>query len=236
MITQIFDAKYVLFSDNYYGKKIQSLVNAYGINYNFSRLYKYDSGYFHIYNSSMVIDSTSNNIEELCEYINMTKPVSVEVSSNIALQLDDNYISKDRTLFMGITHDNNISSEDIYTNSKLDNVYDILRESFGLTEHDIWYADISHKIRHGVSNTYLYANTTVTMQFDIDGFVFVSHIATSANDRGKGIARNLLYYLCNRYNNEKKEMYLFALDERKGFYKSIGFEPCDWDNIYELKF
>ena len=101
-------------------------------------------------------------------------------------------------------------------------------------DFDKWYVDISHRIRHGVSELYLYDRTTVTKSFDIDGYVFLSHIATAKSERGKETARRLLRCLAEKYNNEGKEAYLFARDHRRSFYESIGFEPVKEDILYEI--
>lgn len=235
MIRQIFDVSGVSFSDSYYGKKIRSLLCAYGVKYPFCRLYECIGGYFLIYESSLIADVNNADVKELSEFIVMVKPVSVEISGEVCLRLGNEYTSKRRTLFQGVKNDNNINEVGLTVNTSLGKCYDILCESFGITEYEAWYADISHKIRHGVSNIWLYDNTTVTMQFDVGGFVFVSHIATSKSGRGKGTARNLLYYLCSKFEDETKKIHLFALDERTSFYIDIGFLPLYGDCLYELR-
>ena len=118
----------------------------------------------------------------------------------------------------------------------MEECYEILKESFdSFGSFDEWYVDISHRIRHGVSGLYLYEKTTVTKYFDIDGFVFVSGIATAASERGKGTARRVLRCLAEEFRTEGKRMYLFALDHRKSFYEAIGFLPVGGDILFEMK-
>ena len=112
-------------------------------------------------------------------------------------------------------------------------MFKILDEGFDIKEYDAWYADTSHRIRHGISETFLWNSTTVTKLFDIDDFVFLSYIATGKADRGKGRARQLLYYLCSKFEKQGKTVYLFAKDERVSFYEGIGFQPVSCDIFYE---
>ncbi len=234
LITQIYNTKDIKLSMNYYGRKICSLIKAYGVNYPFCRLYKTDGGYLLIYNSSMIIDVIGENTDEVSEFIKLIKPVSVESENSIGLNIKDGYIKTNRTLFQGIPNNNNVNIEKVKINTDLNRVYSLLCEGFGLKDYESWYADISHRIRHGVTRVFLYNSTTVTEQFDIDGFVFLSHIATGKSGRGKGSARSLLYYLSREYSINGKTMYLFSLDERESFYREIGFIPVNSGYLYEL--
>ncbi len=233
MIKQIFEYDNSDFTDSWYGKKIRAYLEAYGTGYDFCRLYKADSGgRILVYNSTMTADGEFDR-DELHGFINMLNPVTVEVSKRIPLQLDESYTAYTKTLFKGVSRENNIDSGAVMKNSQLKDVYNILEESFGLTEFDAWYTDTSHRVRHGVSDIFLYGNTTVTKLFDVDNFVFLSHIATGTADRGKGTARNLLYWLCDECKKQRKDVYLYAKDERVSFYEGICFEAVDKDIFYE---
>ena len=233
MIRQIFEFDESVFTDSWYGKKIRAYLNAYGTGYNFCRLYEADSGgHILVYNSTMTADGNFDK-EELQEFINMLAPVTIEASKCMPLQLDNEYTAYNKTLFRGVYRENNIDTAYIVKNAMLDKVYNVLEDGFRLTEFGAWYTDSSHRIRHGVSDIFLYRSTTVTKLFDIDNFVFLSHIATGTADRGNGTARNLLYWLCGEYKKQSKEVYLYAKDERVSFYEGIGFEAVDSDIFYE---
>ena len=233
MKRQIFEFDESAFTDSWYGKKIRAYLNAYGAGYDFCRLYEADSGgYILVYNSTMTADGNFDK-DELQGFINMLAPVTIEVSKRTPLQLGGEYTAYNKTLFRGVHRENNIDSDHIVKNAMLDKVYAVLEEGFGITEFEAWYTDSSHRIRHGVSDIFLYGSTTVTKLFDVDDYVFLSHIATGASDRGKGTARNLLYWLCGEYEKQGKEVYLYAKDERVSFYEGIGFEAVDSDIFYE---
>ncbi len=235
MIKQIYEGITDLVSDTYYGYKISAAYSAYGAGYDFCKFYSCGSGVIHIYNSSMVIDGNVD-VSELEMFINMTKPTSVEMLSVATLRLPLCYKTHHRTLFRLIPYDTDIAIDDVKVNSFAGECYGILAESFeNMGSFDAWYVDINHKIRHKVANLYLFDSTTATQQFNINGFVFLSHIATATAARGKGTARRLLYCLAEKYRSEGCNAYLWALDHRKTFYESIGFEPVAEDILYEME-
>ena len=235
MIKQIFDSITEKLTDSYYGKKIMAAYLAYGAEYDFCKFYSCGDRIVHIYNSSMVIDGNIDT-SELEMFINVVKPVSIEVSSDCALQNVFGYKNKHRTLFHLKSYETDIQIDGVKVNTCADVCYDILKGSFeNMGDFDAWYVDINHRIRHQVANLYLFDSTTITQQFNINGFVSLSHIATAEAARGKGTARRLLYCLAEKYKSEGCEAYLWALDHRKSFYESIGFEPIAEDILYEME-
>lgn len=238
LIKQIFEDVPSRLTKTYYGRKILAAYNAYGTGYDFCRFYSCENpdesfGTVHIYNSSMVIDG-SVDTDDIAMLIKMTKPANIEISGGTLLK-QDGYKKRHRTLFRAVPNKTDIDFADITINGNAEECYKILAESFeNMGSFEDWYVDISHRIRHGVSMLYYCGETTVTRNFDIDGFVFVSHIATAESARGKGGARRLLYCLADKFSKEEKSMHLFALDHRKTFYEAIGFEPVAEDILYEL--
>ena len=232
---QIYDGIAERITNSYYGYKILAAYLAYGAEYDFCKFYSCGEGIVHIYNSSMVIDGKCD-VSELEMIVEMTKPVTLEVASGIALQLRDGYERCHRTLFGLKSHINDISIDDVKVNCCTGYCYEILAESFeNMGSYESWYVDINHRIRHNVANLYLFDSTKATQQFNINGFVFLSHIATAEAARGKGTARKLLYYLAAKYESENCKAYLWSLDHRKSFYESIGFEPVAEDILYEME-
>lgn len=233
MIKRIFDTDIKL-SESYYGYKIRSLLNAYGTSYDFCKLYtNEEGGTILTYNSTLIADGSFDE-SELDGFIEMLCPVTVEVSTNIRLDLSSDYIQTERTLFKAPKNLSCGEEIDVKHNAFMAECFPIISEAFGITEFDEWYVDISHKIRHGVSDIYIYKTTTVTKAFDINGFVFLSHIATASADRGQGNAARLIKWLGENYEKECKEVYLYSKKERYTFYQSLGFEPILTDIVYEI--
>lgn len=235
MIKQIFEGIPERLTESYYGRKILAAYNAYGSGYGFCRFYACGDGTVHIYNSSMVADGEINT-EDVSLLIKMTKPANIEISGGTILEAEG-YEMRHRTLFRAVPQSTDVLFGDITVNGCAEECYKILSESFeNMGGFEDWYVDISHRIRHGVSEFYYYGDATVTKNFDIDGFAFVSHIATAKSARGKGAARRLLYCLADKFEKEGKGMHLFALDHRKTFYETIGFESVAEDILYDMNF
>lgn len=235
LIKQIFEITPDDVTDSYYGRKILAAFYAYGGNYDFCKFYSCGGGIIHIYNTIMAIDGNVNCTETEM-FINMAKPVAVEVNCKIPLQLDEQYQKKHRTLFHVKSGKTDINRSAVKVNSCTKKCFEILNESFdNMLSYDDWYVDISHRIRHHVSKLYLYEGTTVTQQFNINGFIFLSHIATAKSQRGRGTARKLLRLIGREAEEHSENAYLFALDHRRSFYETIGFEPVAEDILYEMK-
>lgn len=235
MIKQIFDISPQMVTDSYYGKKILAAFYAYGGDYDFCRFYSCGSGLIHVYNASMIIDGDPD-ISDVEMFIRMTKPAAVEVKSNIALQIGSAYKEVRRTLFRVKSAESGINLDNVKVNSCTDKCFAVLGESFDkMLSYDDWYVDISHRIRHNVSKLYWYDSTTVTQQFNINGFVFLSHIATAPCARGRGTARKLLWLIGSEAEKNGETAYLFALDNRRSFYETIGFKSVGEDILYEMK-
>lgn len=235
VINQIFEVAPEIVTDSYYGRKILAAYTAYGGGYDFCRFYSCGSGVIHVYNTSMVIDGNID-CDEAGMFIDLTKPVSIEMESQKALHICGDYSAEHRTLFCVVPRKCDIDMDSVKVNSCTDKCFEILSESFDdMLSYDDWYVDISHRIRHNVSKLYLYESTTITQQFNINGFIFLSHIATAKSQRGRGTARELLRLLGNEAEKRGETAYLFARDKRYSFYKSIGFEPVYEDLLYEMK-
>lgn len=233
MITRISGNDIIPVSDSYYGRKIASYLKAYGADYDFCQFYRLDSGALMVYNSSAVIDCNAKD-EELNSFINVLSPVSVEIGRADFIILPAEYQRKKRILFKFCRGITDINYSDIKINTSLNDIYAILRESFGLTEYEAWYADIFHRIRNNTAKTFLYEDkVTATMQFCEDCFAFYSSIASAEKYRGQGYARKLLHCIAEELDNNNISGYLFALEHRVSFYKEIGFEPVDEDILFE---
>jgi len=232
---QIYDGIAEFVTESYYGYKILAAYRAYGAEYDFCKFYSSGDGVVHIYNSTMVIDGNVD-LSELEMLIEMTKPATVELSRFYTLQTDLAYQKHNRTMFRLKPCETDVGADAVKANNFTGECYKILSESFeNMGNFENWYVDINHRIRHKVANLYLFDSTTATQQFNINGFVFLSHIATAKAARGKGTARRLLYYLAEKYESENCKAYLWALDHRKSFYESIGFEPIAEDILYEME-
>lgn len=113
--------------------------------------------------------------------------------------------------------------KDITVNPALDEVFPIIRDGFPDVEYDGWYTDMSHKIRHGVANVYLYNGATVTAAADMNGAVYLTLLASAKAARGTGAAKNMLRSLGTHLERQGKEACILCREELVPFYNKAGF-------------
>ena len=118
------------------------------------------------------------------DWIRMLKPFSVELErkygDRLAQLLDDEYRSEKRTEF-DYAPTGRLPELDVDDTPKLDDVYKILAQCFPRLEdsYEIWLTDTSHRIRRGLSQSFLMGDyTTATIQYIIDRVALVGQVGT----------------------------------------------------------
>ena len=232
--------------EDYYGRKILSYYYSYGTGYDFCRFYEAGSedtntkAYIVHFNSIMIIWSDGPlESEELITFIRMHSPFRVEAPWMVLKELCEipGYKMLKRTKFEFTDHrPDDFDETQVITDPSLDEIYEILHEGFPtLISHGLWITEHSHKIRRGLSKIYLYRHcTTATVIYDVDDHVLIGQVATRAEARGRGYARELLYWIGHTLASEGKKVSLFALDYRESFYKEIGFKAVSTENVIQV--
>ena len=113
--------------------------------------------------------------------------------------------------------------EDIAVNPPLDQVFPVIKDGFPDVEYDGWYTDMSHRIRHGIANVYLYNGATVTAAADMNGAVYLTLLASAKASRGSGAAKNMLKSLGLHFERMGKEACILCREELVPFYNKAGF-------------
>ncbi len=234
--------------NSHYSNKIIANFKAYSDCYDFCRFYEIIDntkvvGLINLFNSSMVIsvfdlDDVETIINDICIFVNINKPNSIEgqkcIVNKLALFVSQ-YSKVDRAYFKfekTLNTDNLI----IDKNPSFDKVFDVLKDGFDSIKNNyaMWLTDVSHRVRRNQSFVYLYNDcSTATVQYILDNKAFVGLVATKKDKRGKGYAKKLLNYICNEFMLEDIETFLLAREERIGFYKEIGFKELSRDLILE---
>lgn len=232
--------------ENWRGRRILAYYDAYGGTYDFCRFYKLSyetgTGWLLLFNSTLLI-CTQGEIpkEELIDFVKLYLPFRIECPAYIVEYLSEieNYQKLHRDTFRLIPNapSENFQEEDVCFTPDYRDVYEILQEGFpNLADYPMWLTDISHRVRHGVSQVLTYKNsTTLTLIFDRNDKVLVGQVATKAECRGSGYARDFLWWLAGWLNSRGKEAVLSALDIRISFYKEIGFEEILSEYVLERR-
>ncbi|MDE6150309.1 MAG: hypothetical protein K2F81_09530 [Ruminococcus sp.] len=236
---------------NHYTRRIKSHFLAYGNEYDFCRFYTIKSdnefvGLVSCFYSSMMIstvmDKTFSNsvLDEISDFILLNKPMSVELeecySDYITERTQSVYSSEVRTEFRFMTKNilPDLSVEEL---PKLSDVFEILKKCFPAIlsdEHNLWLADTSHRVRRGMSQSFLLDKcTTATIQYIIDGTVLIGNVGTVPEERGKHHARNLLYWIGEKLTKDGFDVRLMARPNRVSYYEEIGFKEIGTDVVLE---
>ncbi|MBQ8569471.1 MAG: GNAT family N-acetyltransferase [Oscillospiraceae bacterium] len=237
MIERIYNTPEISFSKSYYGRKIRSYAESYGYAYDFCRIYRLDdSGYILLNNSNCVIDGTPDDNEELEFFIRMHSPMGIELDRQALEKFaPEGYERQERFMIaMNKCCCKDNSSEDIVTNRGFEQIYRILSASFGETDHDLWYVDISHRVRHNTAMTLLYKNAAAAViEFKDNDYAYISQVATLPEKRGQGLCRHLLGYISEYLLCQGITGHMLAYHDKALFYTHLGFEHINAeDDIY----
>lgn len=255
MIERTYDVNSALLDrlkPNHYTRRIKSHFQAYGTKYDFLRFFNISRsgsyiGLICVFNSSMLISTCLNSgtdeetAEEISGFIKLNKPFSVELEPDLAQKvigyISDDYYADRRTEFH-FAATNSLPDMQVDELPRLDDVFEILRQSFPdlAGSYELWLTDTSHRVRRGLSQSFLLGNyTTATIQYIIDGVALVGHVATIPSERGKLHARSLLYWIGERLTADGFSVRLFARPHRVSYYEEIGFKEAAADYVLERK-
>lgn len=237
---------------NNYTRRIKSHFAAYGTGYDFLRFFAAEDngekvGIISLFNSSMMISTFKDKkfsdklLSELAGFICMNKPAAVEFeveySKKLAQLTFDEYKGDKRTEF-SFAAKNDLPPLDVDELPKLDDVFKILATCFPSIKnsYELWLTDTSHRVRRGLSQSFLLGDyTTATIQYIIDGVALVGHVGTIPEERGKFHARQLLYWIGEKLTQDGFQVRLFARPHRVSYYEEIGFKACGIDLVLERK-
>lgn len=210
--------------------KIYALWLCYGTKYDFCRFYTADGAIVCGQNGSFVVSEFGDcDFEELAGFFAMggfaeifcSERAGAELSGKLRCSREDVYLM--RFNGTGVAHD----VEPIVTTEKetpLDEFYKILKTSFEI-EFEPWYLDMSHRIRHGVTQTRRLGGSVLVIQHDLYGSALLSQVATLPEERGKGGASILISAVCAELSDSC--VFVICEDKLRGFYKKNGFsEVC----------
>ncbi len=235
-----------------YSRRMRSHYVSYGTKYDFARFFAVcrgdeEIGIISIFNASSLVcdlagcDFTDDELEEICCFLNIQKPYSVELDPRYASRMEDLlselYRTEHRKEFAYVPR-GELPDIAVDETPALDDVYAILKESFPAlaNSYELWLTDTSHRIRRGLSQSFLMeGKTTATLQYIIDGVALIGQVATLPEYRGKFYARRLLYWIGEKLTIDGFEVRLFARPHRVSYYEEIGFAAVAHDIVFELK-
>ena len=205
-------------------QKIHALLNAYGTKYDFCRFYSHGCGGFlsEMDGSYVLYRGQQTDYEELAQFLLTNGFVELfcaeEDGDALGELIGAECIRINEMLFSGVC---------ACANTKIDcapslcEVYFILKTAFEI-DFDSWYTDMSHRIRHGVSQFRRLSQSVLAIQHDFCGEALISQVATHPDYREQGTASRLVGAVCAELSPSR--VYVLCEDSLVPFYKKIGFE------------
>ncbi len=241
MIRRIYDGSRLRLAEDYYSLKTIAALRAYGTDYDFCRFYSSGGGNILLYNSSAVLSGEMTDPEETADFIKINSPDSAECPPPAAAllaekgSLADEYEFKRRLLFKLIPQrdfDDERFKGIADVPVSLDRMYSVLKSCFGDFPYDLWYADMSHRIRHKVSRAFMCGDgACAAMDFCIGKKAYISAVGTLPEERGKGLGSGLLKRIAAELEAGGAEGFLWCFEDLEGFYSHIGFRQTGEDII-----
>ena len=218
-----------------YSEMIRSLYAAYGTKYDFCRFYEQDSGAVISYYYGAGVLSypevmTDEDTDELSGFLSCGIMKKVLMPGKAAeILFPGNKIPE---LFLMRFSDeikitDNIDKDAVKRQNSLSEIYEIVRDGFDI-DRDTWYTDTSHILRRGIAGSYILDGSCAALKmFSSGGISYLSYICTRKSERGKGLAKRLIRYICAEETRCGREIFLFCEKDLAGFYEDSGFVKTD---------
>jgi len=214
-----------------YTEKARALADAYGCGYDFCGFYKQTGGTViaDYYGSAVIAGCGArpgDRLAELMEFMTCGRFRKVLMPSEVfeAAGIDANY--EEKTLMGctdGVKKTDDIDKLTVSPDSSLVEISEIVTDGFDI-DINKWYTDISHNLRHGISEIYVLENAACAVKmFSSSGITYLSYISTRREQRGKGYASRLVGSVCAHETAKGNTVQLFCSEPLVKFYEGLGF-------------
>ena len=216
-------------------QKIRALLLSYGTQYDFCRFFYSDCFVLGEMNGSYVVSEivkevSNSAIEELTDFFAFNGFTEIFCSESLGKRLSE-FLHRSSKI-VNLMHFNSIttyvSESYIDNNPPLEDVFNILKSVFDI-DYETWYVDMSHRIRHNVAKVRKLNNSVLVVQYDINGEVLLSQIATSPEFQNKGNASMLIKAVCAELSD--RDIFIICEDKLMPFYRKIGFDKISENSV-----
>lgn len=198
------------------------------------------------YYSTLIICGFAGDFSETEDFIKMLSPSNILCDSRLDIDLNMPF-EQGETMICKRVNDIQLCTDTIVRinsdMSKLRKVYSLLCEAEGsaapLPDFEEYFLDISHRIRHGVSEVYAIFDkeknivSTASLIAKSSTSSVIGCVATNVKSRGRGLASSMVHRITQKELAESRDVYL----HRKRIipiYEKIGFETVGNWKEYQL--
>lgn len=223
MIRRIYDDLPPIPVNSIEAQKILALWLAYSSKFEFCRFFAADNFVLCEQEGSVVVCTSGNcNYNELAEFLLFCGTREVFCSGidgeNISKHLDCDLQFVNQMRFKGAS----VSCQTEH-NPPLTEVFEVIKAAYGLSDKlfEPWYLDMSHQIRHNISEVRRLDDSVLVIQYNLNGNVLLSQVATVPQKQRNGNASVLISAVCAEYADKNVEV--ICTDELVSFYERNGF-------------
>lgn len=226
MIRQVFDGETLNLPPNgVEAQKIRALWRAYSAKYDFCRFFASENAIICVQDGDAVLyvsDEENCDFDELAEFFAFCGAREIFCSELAGVSLGK--LIDCKMQFVNIMHFcGDAVPAEVEKNPPFQEAFEVIRQAFGLSDRlfEPWYLDMSHKIRHQVSEIYRLGSSVLVVQYHQNNEVLLSQVATLPSNQGKGSASKLIKAVCAEY--AESAVKIICSDELVSFYTGIGF-------------
>ena len=177
---------------------------------------------------SVTVCGMPPDMDELCAFLHALGCRDIFIDAATGKQFD--FPIHSEGLVMRLSQPAGIRG-DLNFNPPLGEIYTILasgEKAVTLGEHDVWYADVSHRIRHGTASAVLLsvdekpAACAMVLAQDHET-ALLGGVAVLPKYRRQGLGSKVVSGLCYTLQKEQKEVILCCDSSIRDFYEKLGF-------------
>lgn len=218
--------------------KISANFSAYGTEYPFLNFWaaktgnKITAAVCKFENTLFISADEYADFEEIRNFSDIIGYETIQAKSAVLEKMGFNNFNR----FCSLKHNGNLTG--VPLDLKAENLKEIYNIIYGKSEANIfktdfagWYADISHRIRHGTAIAVKFESTAAAVVSHItENSAVLSGIVTDVSKRGQGIGTKILNEVLCRLGN--RMTFVITDKETEDFYLKSGFVITDEIGIY----
>lgn len=229
--------------NDFIGTKIKASLIAYGTDFPFCSFWAQTknnkpTAFILKFEQTVFLSTLSNaDYDELCEFLNVIgfRHLQTEAGARVGI---NTLPSKEYNIMRFRQNNNQINCKEDITakfDPDLKNVYNILffakNRDLSYYDFNAWYADVSHRIRHGTAAAAIYNNHSAIIASHIaSDSAVISGISTMPQFKNSGMGSIVLKQMCLYLN--KRNIFAACSNGIMPFYVKNGFEKINDLFIY----
>jgi len=216
--------------------RVSGLLKAYGLNRHFFRLWVQNESTLlaRLEGSFFLCNSADTDYDEIAFFLRFNPYFqrlfgTAEAVAAVEACLESGGKLKKYDFLEFEAADAVMPEREVICNPNLNDVYEVMcKVGFQIGDFMPWYADVSHRIRHGCARAFLIkvgdkpvSSCLVSAESDTAGLL--SGIGTVEDYRSRGFASDITRFACKKLTDDKKCPVLECCPAITAFYARLGF-------------